>query len=161
MSTATPMSVLLVACTQRKDDIPPRVSTAAAKPPIDTSRRKRKASRMFDFPAALGPTKNARDDRSTSAFLKFRQFCSRMCVKRMMILARCCTHNVVSRTISHPKNPKPHLRYRRIQGRRQRQPHHAPRLARHDDTVIPQPRRRVIGMPLALVLLQHRALERG
>src|SRR2546425_4158157 len=85
MSTEIPISVLLVACTQRNEEMPPRLSTAAAKPPIDTSRRKRKASRRFDFPAALGPTKNAREESSTSAFLKFRQFCNRMLVKRMFV----------------------------------------------------------------------------
>src|SRR5262249_25604770 len=48
----------------------------------------------------------------------------------------------------------------RVEGRRQAEAEHHPALGRIDDAVVPQPRARVIGMALLLILGADRRLER-
>lgn len=55
------------AANERSIATPPRRATADWNPPptLTTSARNRKASRRFDFPDALGPTRNIRGRRAT------------------------------------------------------------------------------------------------
>src|SRR5579862_2670311 len=55
---------------------------------------------------------------------------------------------------SHPEDRNKAVRDRGVQGRREGQRDHGPRLGRVDHPVIPEPRRTVIGISLPLVLLQ-------
>src|SRR5437762_12488151 len=59
----------------------------------------------------------------------------------------------------HPEHPEPRPSYRRVQRRRERQRQHAPRLARQNNTVVPQARGGVIRIAFVFVLLTDRRLE--
>src|SRR3977135_2329888 len=59
-----------------------------------------------------------------------------------------------------PQPAKVRRLLRRVAHRRERQPQYAPRFDGIDHAIVPQPRRRIIGMSLALVLLANRLLER-
>src|SRR5262249_59362300 len=68
-------------------------------------------------------------------------------------------HNAYRLWNLHAEHAEALLLDRRVQARRDRQPEHAPRIGRIDDAVVPEPRRRVVWMALALVLLADRRLE--
>src|SRR5439155_332072 len=62
-------------------------------------------------------------------------------------------------TGSHPEHAEARRLDRGVQAGRQGQPQNAPGLPRVEDAVVPQPPRRIIRTPLALVALQDRLLE--
>src|ERR1700752_2558498 len=59
----------------------------------------------------------------------------------------------------HAEHAKPRRLLRRVAHRRERERQHAARVAGADDPVVPQSRRGVMRVPLALVLLAGRLLE--
>src|SRR5688500_13372202 len=63
---------------------------------------------------------------------------------------------VIEWLTSHPEQAEARLADRRVQRRRQAEREQAPRVERIDDSVVPQARARIVGMPLQLVLLADR-----
>src|SRR3990172_11514648 len=61
---------------------------------------------------------------------------------------------------SHPENADLRLRDRRIESGREGEPENRSRLPHVDDPVVPEPRRGVVGMSLALVLLANGLRDR-
>src|SRR5579862_4955045 len=59
----------------------------------------------------------------------------------------------------HPEHAERRALVRRVAHRRERQRQHPPRVGGIDDAIVPQPRRRIVGMSLALVLFADRGLE--
>src|SRR5690606_9638150 len=71
-------------------------------------------------------------------------------------------HGSLMRLLLHPEHAVARRRCmarEAVHGGSQRQPEHAARVGGIDDAVIPQPRGSVVGMALALVLLEDRLLE--
>src|SRR5690606_33833381 len=60
---------------------------------------------------------------------------------------------------SHPEHAEPRLVDRRVETGRQAEGQNAARLLRCDDAIIPQARRRVVGVTLALELLEDGRFE--
>src|SRR5215472_17868757 len=60
---------------------------------------------------------------------------------------------------SHPENPELGLPDRRVEAGRDGERQDTAGIGRIDDAVVPQPRARIIGMPLRLVLGADRRLE--
>src|ERR1700738_3235772 len=87
------------------------------------------------------------------AVRKIRQAISpRLATRRLLITAP-------SDLALHPEHAKVRRLLRRVAHRRERQPQYAPRFDGIDHAIVPQPRRKIIGMSLALVLLANRLLE--
>src|SRR5262249_44853252 len=62
-------------------------------------------------------------------------------------------------TWSHPEDAVGHRLHRRLADETERQAEHVARVAGLDDPVVPQPRRRVVRVTLAFVLITDRRLE--
>src|SRR5579884_4059377 len=84
ISTSTVMLGLALAARHRISETPARLATAWPRPPLTATRspRKRKTSRKFDLPEALGPTRKFRSWSGRSTRLKLRQFWRRTWAKR-------------------------------------------------------------------------------
>src|ERR1700716_3223415 len=111
------------------------------------------ASRTWRAPASASENTAMVRSPNRRAVRKMRQAISpRLATRRLSITAP-------SAPALHPEHAKVRRLLRRVAHRRQRQSQYAPRFEGIDHAVVPQPRRRIIGMSLALVLLANRLLE--
>src|SRR3979490_879666 len=111
------------------------------------------ASRTWRAPASASENTAMVRSPKRRAVRKMRQAISpRLATRRLSITAP-------SALALHPEHAKVCRLLRRVAHRRERQPQHAPRFDGVDHAIVPQPRRRIIGMSLALVLLANRLLE--
>src|SRR2546430_5051542 len=129
----------------------PRYLARAAAGPMCTASS---ASRTWRAPASASENTPTVRTPSRRAVRKMRQAIPpRLATRRLFITAP-------SPPALHPEHAKVRRLLRRVAHRRERQPQHAPRFDGIDHAVVPQPRRGIIGMSLALVLLANRLFER-
>src|SRR3984893_4114202 len=111
------------------------------------------ASRTWRAPASASEDTAMVRSPNRAGVRKMRQAISpRLATRRLLITAP-------SDLALHPEHAKVRRLLRRVAHRRERQPQYAPRFDGIDHAIVPQARRGIIRMSLALVLLANRLLE--